>query len=86
MGYIKTHNEKYLKHIKCPKCGYEWAVLDTKQNSICCAYCMYRDVPKKDIKDLTDKELEQEIYINKSETHDKKRLQRLLDERNRRVE
>lgn len=45
---------------------------------------MYGVKPKKDIKDLTDKELEQAIYENKSETHDKRQLQRLINERNRR--
>lgn len=83
MGNIK---EKDLQYIACPRCGWHSAVKVIKTGLIACMYCMYRDVPKKDIKDLTDKELEQEIYINKSETHDKKRLQRLLDERNRRVE
>lgn len=79
-------NIKDLQHITCPKCGWHSAVKNIKTGLITCMYCMYRDVPKKDIKDLTNKELEQEIYINKSETHDKKRLQRLLDERNRRIE
>lgn len=45
---------------------------------------IYGVKPKKDTKDLTDKELEQAIYENKAETHDKRQLQRLLSERNRR--
>lgn len=81
MGYIKTKDEKYLKYIKCPKCGWTGAVIDTRNGFITCAFCMYRDKPKKDIKDLTDKELEQEIYECKNETHDKKRLQKLESER-----
>lgn len=86
MGYIKTNNEKDLKHITCPQCGWHSAVKDIKTGTITCMYCMYRDVPKKDIKDLTDKELEQAIYENKSETHDKRQLKKLLNERNRRIE
>lgn len=44
----------------------------------------YMKPPHKDIKDLTDKELEQAIYENINETHDKRQLKRLINERNRR--
>lgn len=44
----------------------------------------YMKQPQKDIKNLTDKELEQAIYEVRNEIHDKRKLQRLINERNRR--
>lgn len=31
-----------LIHIKCPKCGWQFACKDTKTDLIMCAYCQYR--------------------------------------------
>ena len=41
------HKEKdNLIHIKCPKCGWQFACQDTKTGLVMCAYCQYRNIFK----------------------------------------
>ena len=40
---MKIKKEKdNLIHIKCPKCGWDFACKNTKTGLIFCAYCQYR--------------------------------------------
>lgn len=39
---MTTKKDKNLQYIKCPKCGWHGAVINTKTGLITCQYCMYR--------------------------------------------
>lgn len=43
---MNSNKQKHLKHIKCPKCNWNYAVKNTKTGFITCQYCMYRSDKK----------------------------------------